>query len=133
MFLSISHFCIAQNLIRANPPINVNAAANKAIDDSFEGFSVTWTAEQNIRGYEIFFQIEESRTISFICNPAISFNRTSDIYSAIIDNATLERRKIIPNDRRWRIGVRCRGKISNNVRTSSPSDIVWSVYTAMPE
>ena len=131
LFLSISHFSIAQNLIKVNSPINVNVAANEAIDDTFKSFSVTWTAEQNIRGYEIFLQIEESRTISFICNPAISHVSTSDIYGAIIDNAALERRKLIPNDRRWRIGVRCKGKINNNTRTSNPSDIVWSAYTSI--
>ena len=133
LFLSFSGIGNAQNLIKASPPLNVNAAVSKSMDDSFGGFNVTWMAEENLRGYEIFFQMEGARTISFYCLPGISFDRTTDIYSATLDKVILGRGKLLQNDRRWRIGIRCKGKINNNVRISSPSDIVWSDFIAMTQ
>ena len=137
LLLSVSGLCYAQNYtqlpLKASTPMNVNVTINNSNDNGFESFMVTWMAEDNFRGYEIFFQMEGSRTILFFCYPDIDFNRTADVYGAIITSNILGRGKLIPQDRRWRIGVRCKGREINKDRLSSPSDIVWSEYMAMRE
>ena len=129
-FLSLTGLCNAQYyfFIDENPPAEVNVTVNKSSDTGNEGFGVTWTANENNYGYEIFFQREGSDIISFYSNPGINFDKSANIYSSLLNITVMGRALLAPNDHRWRIGIRCKGKMMYNGRTSNPSDILWSDY-----
>ncbi|MCL2272828.1 MAG: hypothetical protein FWC19_08540 [Treponema sp.] len=133
--LSLSGFCGAQYyyFIDENPPVEVNVTVNKSLDSRNEGFGVTWTAKEDIKEFEIFFQREGSQIVSFYSNPDISFDRSADNYSSMLNITVMGRALLTPDNHRWRIGIRCKGKMMYNGRTSNPSDILWSDYIEMAQ
>ena len=134
-FLSFSEFCSAQYyyFIDEEPPIEVNVIVNNSPDSRNEGFGVTWTAKENIKNFEIFFQREGAEIISFYSNPDISFDRSADNYSSVLNITVMGRALLTPDDHKWRIGIRCKGKMMYNGRTSNPSGILWSDYMEMTQ
>ena len=130
LLLSASLVCYAQELPRENPPVSVTVSATDTVAG---GFHIQWMAGENFGGYEIFFQMEGSRIIYFFSTPQIVYNRADETCAAGIKSTDLGRGKIARNDRKWRIGVRCRGRVDHNGRGSNPSEIVWSDYIAMTQ